>query len=383
MNPTNAYPHDAALRAAAEVPFGSNGVRLSLRQCAVAAILIAVAIGLIPRAWQHYEPLEITPDYRIPYALGNDYWHYARTCRQVSGRGPGQILLVGDSVIWGHYVSGDGTLSHYLNERAGADRFVNLGLDGVHPVALCGLVESYGSAIRDRQVVLNCNLLWISSRRHDLSAEKEFAFNHPGLVPQFRPTIPCYRAPVSERLGAVVARNFSFLGWAEHMRMTYFDGQDLAAWTRDHPYENPLGQVTGQLPSPDDLPSPPPDARPWTAKGITPFRPDWVELDASLQWRFFRRTIEVLQARGNRVFVLVGPFNEHLLTAEGLRSYQERKDQVAAWLLDERIPHLVPPALPSDLYADASHPTADGYRRLAQWLAEDESFAAFQAGQRP
>ena len=33
--------------------------------------------------------------------------------------------------------------------------------------------------------------------------------------------------------------------------------------------------------------------------------------------------------------------------------------------------------MPSDLYADASHPLADGYRMLADVLFEDEAFAPF------
>jgi len=44
----------------------------------------------------------------------------------------------------------------------------------------------------------------------------------------------------------------------------------------------------------------------------------------------------------------------------------------------EHIPHYVPPALPSELYADASHPNAAGYRLLAQWLWDSDSFAALR-----
>jgi len=151
----------------------------------------------------------------------------------------------------------------------------------------------------------------------------------------------------------------------------------LAAWTLEHPHDNPLQQVTLELPSPDEPPSPPPDARPWSAKGITPFTPDWVPLDKSLQWRFFQRTVRLLRDRGNRVFVLVGPFNEHMLTEAGLRGYAERKAQVAEWLTKEGIPHYVPPPLKSDLYADASHPTATGYVELARVLAEQPEFVEF------
>jgi len=347
-------------RAAAEM-------RLSPRQCCVALAIVAVLAYVIPQAWERIEPLQVGAGYRIPYRLGNDYWQYERICRAAAGGD--QTLLVGDSVIWGHYVSTRGTLSHHLNEQAGGERFVNLGVDGVHPAALAGLVEYYGGAIRGRRVIVNCNLLWISSPRHDLSTEKEATFNHPTLVPQFSPWISCYRASLSQRVGAVVGRRLPILGWADHLRIAYFDSEDLATWTLERPYSNPLRALTAALPLPDEPPSPPPDARPWSAKGITPFAPDWVPLDDSVQWRFFQRTVQLLRDRGNQVFVLVGPFNEHMLTEAGLRGYTERKDQVARWLTEQRIPHYVPPPLASDLYADASHPTAAGYAALARSLA--------------
>lgn len=355
-------------RAAAEM-------RLSPRQCCVALLILAVLCYVIPRVWERIEPLQVGAGYRIPYRLGNDYWQYSRSCREVAHGD--QTILIGDSVIWGHYVSTRGTLSHYLNEQAGGERFVNLGVDGVHPAALAGLVEYYGGAIRGRHVVVNCNLLWISSPRHDLSTDKEATFNHPTLVPQFSPWIACYRASLSQRVGAVIGRRLPLLGWADHLRIAYFDSEDLATWTLERPYRNPLGALTAPLPSPDEPPSPPPDARPWSAKGITPFTPDWVPLDESLQWRFFQRTVQLLRDRGNRVFVLVGPFNEHMLTDIGLRGYAERKEQVAAWLTKEGLPHYVPPALESDLYADASHPTAAGYAALARMLAEQRVFVEF------
>ena len=56
------------------VLFGSNAVRLGAGQWIIAAaLLIAVYTGA-PRAWQWIEPLEITPHYRVPFALSEDYW---------------------------------------------------------------------------------------------------------------------------------------------------------------------------------------------------------------------------------------------------------------------------------------------------------------------
>jgi len=349
--------------------------RLSPRQCAAALLIVAALFYLIPKAWERLEPLPMGPRYRIPYRLGNDYWQYARACRAAVGGE--QTLLLGDSVIWGHYVSPDETLSHSLNEQAGGDRFRNLGIDGIHPVALAGLVEYYAAAIRGRHVVLNCNLLWTSSPRHDLSATKEFAFNHPNLVPQFQPWIGCYKASLSQRVGAAVGRRLPFLSWADHVRIAYFDSTDLATWTFEHPYENPLAAFRAGLPAPDEPPSPPPDARSWSEKGLRSFTPEWVSPDDSLQWRFFRDTVQRLSERGNRVFVLVGPFNEHMLTEAGLRGYEELKQAVDQWLTEQGIPHYVPPALDSRLYADASHPVAEGYAELARGLLAQNAFAEF------
>ena len=72
--------------------------------------------------------------------------------------------------------------------------------------------------------------------------------------------------------------------------------------------------------------------------------------------------------------VLVGPFNEHLLTAGSRRRYQRVKSGIPAWLRQEGIPHAAPPALPSAEYGDASHPLAAGYRRLAGELVQDAHF---------
>jgi hypothetical protein len=384
--------------------FAANDVRLSPRGWLLAGALTLLALWLIPLGWQIIEPLGLDADYRVPFRLGNDYWNYERTSREVCHGD--EVLLVGDSVFWGHYVDTDETLSHYLNEASQGDNFANLGVDGIHPVALAGLVRHYGGAIRNKRVIVNCNLLWMSSPRHDLSSDKETPFNHPALVPQFAienlsrnhreglpradttsigdgfrigSKIPCYRADLSERLGIVVARRFKFLGWADHIRIAYFNNDDLATWTLEHPHENPLSQVTLSLPSPDEPPSPEPDARPWDEKQLRRVTPEWVPLEESLQWQFFRQTIEVLQDRGNQVFVMVGPLNEHMLTEEGLAEYNEQKQAVAAWHQQQGIPHAVPAALPSEAYADLSHPTAEGYRLLAERLTAAPTFREFTA----
>jgi hypothetical protein len=109
---------------------------------------------------------------------------------------------------------------------------------------------------------------------------------------------------------------------------------------------------------------------PWTKRGIKKEDFPWVDPATSLQWHSFQRTVKLLQERGNHVFVLVGPFNEHMLTAKSQHDFQIVKNAITTWLHDEKIPYAAPPPLPSDAYADASHPLSDGYALLAKQLFE-------------
>jgi hypothetical protein len=346
----------------------SHCVRLSGRQwLGVAAALLAF-IGWGPRVWEQIEGFTPGGDYRLPYELSNDYWLYSRYCHHVCEQG--KTLVIGDSVVWGHYVEPDQTLSHYLNELSGSDRFANLGADGTHPAALQGLLKYYGADISGRTVLLHLNPLWMSSSKHDLQTTKEFRFNHPELVPQFTPRIPCYKAPLSARIRIALRREMPFANWTSHMRTAYFQNMDLAAWTIKHPYECPLAAMRRKLPEPRA-----PQASP-SAKEPRKQDMAWVDLESSLQWRFFRRAVQLLQERGNKVFVLVGPFNEHMLTDRNKLVYGRLKDGIEAWMRENRVPYLIPSALPPECYVDASHPPAEGYALLAKALMESPSFKA-------
>jgi hypothetical protein len=100
-------------------------------------------------------------------------------------------------------------------------------------------------------------------------------------------------------------------------------------------------------------------------------------LDASFQWRCFRQTLETLQRRGNRVFVLIGPFNEHMLTPKGREAYRRLQTAAVVQLSAVGVELHAFSQLPSHLYADASHPLAEGYALLAQELLESETFIRF------
>jgi hypothetical protein len=363
-----------------------NDVRLNVRQWALALGLILLAVALTPRLWKRVERFDTGPDYRIPYDLSKDYWLYQ--WRMEDRVDPRSIVMLGDSVVWGEYVLPNGTWSHFLNEQSGqADMFVNGGVNGLFPLALEGLVDDYGRSLRNRKVILHFNLLWLSSSKADLSVEKEENFNHARLVPQFSPRIPCYKAGANTRLGVLVEREVNFSAWVNHLQDAYFGQKSILNWTLEddggdpprypNSYKNPLKQITFRVPSaPGDDPQRGPKSprhKPWSQSGAaTPF--EWVDLDASLQWGAFRRIVRTLRERGDDVFVILGPFNENMVAEESRAPYRKRRDGVTAWLKENKVPHMVPEALPSLLYADASHPLTEGYALLARRTLESDDF---------
>ena len=351
----------------------SNAVRLSGRLWIIVGVVMLALIAGASPLWERIETFKPGSDYRVPYALGSDYWLYARHCRQATDAG--RIPLIGDSVIWGHYVPPDETLSHHLNVAIGDTRFANLGLDGTHPAALQGLVRYYAQGVAGRAVVLHFNPLWITSTKHDLQTEKEFHFNHPSLVSQFETKIPCYKASFAERLRVVTQRRIPFFNWSSHLKVAYFAGMDLQHWTLEHPYANPLAN---RLPQPLD--AAPEAGTSWLERGAKERSVAWVEPDNSLQWQFFRQTVERLKARGSQVFVLVGPFNEHMLDEVSVEAYGKIKNQIGTWLQENDVPHLVAEPLPSALYADSSHPLAEGYALLARQLLDAPTFQRVMSG---
>jgi len=370
-----------------EVPFGVNEVRLNSRQWIATLLIISTIALLTPRIWERIERFETGPDYRIPYDLSKDYWLYGRRLREAAGHD--KIVLLGDSVVWGEYVLPNGTLSHFLNQEAGTtNRFINGGVNGLFPLAEEGLVSYYSRALRNQKVMVQCNLLWMTSTKADLSTTKEEQFNHSRLVPQFVPRIPCYKADAKERLSAVVQRDIGFIAWVNHLQNAYFNQNSILAWTLEddgdsppkypNAWKNPLSQIKLAVPSApkNDPPRGPtsPRHKPWSENSQGTVQFEWVDLDASLQWQAFQRVIRTLRERGNDVFVVLGPFNEHMM-AEGNRAgFRKLRDGVATWLTQNHIPHVIPETLPSALYADASHPLTQGYQLLANRIFEDEDF---------
>ncbi len=357
------------------IPTFSNSIRLNGRQWLIVGLFGFVLVAFASPLWKRLETFAPAPEYRMPHELSNDYWLYERFAGLAAERF--DTLVIGDSVVWGEYVIPQETLSHYLNAQSGKERFANLGLDGAHPLALAGLVEHYAGSVADKNVLLQCNPLWMSTLKTDLQDEKLTDFNHPRLAPQFFPRIPSYKEEVSTRLGVLVEQRLAFNKWTNHLQQAYYERTDIPGWTMVHPYDNPLKPLTRGLPSSSRERRHP--AKPWFQSKITSQDYPWVNIETSLQWQAFRGVVKVLQGRGNRVFVLVGPFNEHMLTPASLKRYEKIKNSIGQWFKDQEIPHLVPAVLPSVQYGDASHPLAPGYRALARLLLEDPGFAKFHS----
>jgi len=268
-------------------------------------------------------------------------------------------------------------------------------LNGSFPLALEGLIAYYGQALRHRRVIVHCNVLWMTSPKADLSTEKEEPFNHSGLVPQFYPRIPCYKADADQRLGAFVEREVGFVQWVKHLQNAYFERKSIPNWTlkedggtpprRPNLWRSPLRQITLTVPGPppDDPQRGPPSPRhkPWSEDEEGSARFDWVPLDSSLQWQAFQRLIGRLQDGGNDVVAIVGPFNEHMIAAENRPAYCEIRDGITAWLTEHSVPYVVPETLPSALYADASHPLTKGYELLAKRLYGNADFHQWARGE--
>ena len=149
---------------------------------------------------------------------------------------------------------------------------------------------------------------------------------------------------------------------------------NMPEWTIENPYANPLNAVTFNLSLTDNYENV--ESQP--AEQVNPITNtyQWVEPDKSLQWQSFKDSVQLLAQRKNRLFVLVGPFNEHTIESQNMAAYQKLISEIELWLKQNNIPYLIPQALLPDLYRDASHPDGNGYAELAKQLYETSAFTS-------
>lgn len=327
-------------------------------------------------------------NYRIPYQLSNDYWSYTKLTSQLSER---KIPIIGDSVIWGEYVDENSSLSHFLSDLSDVN-FTNAGMNGLYPLALEGLVKYYAKSIKKRKVILHLNLLWMSSPERDLSTTKEQTFNHPQLIPQITREVSSYHATTEKRLSRFAANSLPFLSFVKHIKENHFSQRSPAEWTclqseanlEKYPnsYLNPLNHLlsTGPLSTKDKLNLSikdiergvdSPRHKPWSGSQRSL---DWISLENSLQWNAFKNLSTELISRSNDLFVLIGPLNNHMFNKMTTSKANQLRDEASEWLKSMHIDHWSPDPLPSNHYADASHPLTHGYEMLAKELLKNKSF---------
>ncbi len=356
--------------------FGPNPLRLSPLECGLVVLLVLIAWIVLPPLWSRLERYEPGDNYRIANELNNDYWVFSRWAEKAVESHP--VLMIGDSAIWGHYVGNQESLTACMNRLEAKETYANLGISGLHSVALYGMVRFHGGAIRNSRVILHVSPLWMTSPRADLSDEKEARFLHPELAKQLLDAPACYRAPLEDRLAIAVRQRSGTLNVLDHVTDSSFDNLAPPQWVVKNPYANPLSRISCAIEAgPNKAEG---KAQSWQEKGMSPVDYQWVSVGEGYQWRSFVRAIELVKSRGNSVFVLVGPFNPHIIKAESLPRYRALMSGMASWLAENGIPFWTATELPTELYGDASHPLPRGYEMLAKDLLNDEGFRKWRKG---
>jgi len=239
----------------------------------------------------------------------------------------------------------------------------------MHPIALENLLEYHAPSVTRKSVILQFNPLWLMSQGEVSAQAGEPLRNRPNLVPRLASGIQSSRKLLVEDAWSRVARVEL---WNRPIERVLESQVDVLAWSISHPYENPSQVLTSPLPPSEDTFSPRLEA--WNS-GTNPTTVDcfWSDPRHHGQWQAFERILDRLESRGNRVLIVVGPINEHMLTPAGRESYRLFLDAVRNLLVSRKAPFYVPPLLPPDRFADICHPLAPGYEDLARLLLKDQA----------
>ncbi|MFA7231405.1 MAG: hypothetical protein WC071_09050 [Victivallaceae bacterium] len=354
--------------------FSSNAIRLSGRELLIAGAITFLGLMIaVPWLWQKKETVTLDKDFRLAYNYRDDYWTFKKCADEVCRKYP--VVFLGDSVIWGMYVDNNHTIPAWLNQKLGTEAAGNLAIDGMHYVAMEGLLKYYGSAIHNKKVFLYFNPLWLNSSKFDLSDNAAMDIHHPRLLPQFSPALKCYREPLSKRMSVLMERNLPFYSLLNHLRLTFFDNEDFNRWIIEHPEESPLTKISFSVDPCEHNHND--SSMTWKMSGITAQDWNWVPLDESKQWAAFNNVLELLKSRNNQVFVLVGSINPFILTKNSLDKYNQLRADICAGLKKENTPFFLLPELPSGSYADASHPLSCGYEQIAATLLQSPDFVKY------
>jgi hypothetical protein len=340
-------------------------LELTPREWVLAALLVAAALAAAVQLPLRKGAPAVDQNYRIPYALSTRYDLYRRFTTLAVGQYP--TLIVGDSVVWGQCARRNETLAYHLNLLAREPRFVNAGLDGMHPVALAELLYYYTPAVVNTRVIVQFDPIWLML--HDASERKQALLaNRSDLIPRLATHFTGLLPEAATRSWSRLLRSGPVKTWSDGLADARLD---FLAWSLDHPYESPLRAISSALPPSED--SHPQKLTPWIGGPEGQVSSRWAELANDEQWKAFIRLLTQLRSRGNDVLVLLGPMNEHMMTPETLASYLPLKARIAEEFRAMGFPCFVPSVLPSDQYSDICHPLGPGYAGLAREMLEKES----------
>ena len=227
------------VRAANSLLFSRNELLFT-----VLAVFVFVLI-LFPMLLCCWQKITLPEDFRLPYVNRDNYYFYSR-CAEIETQ-RSDYLLIGDSAIWGMYASNSGTLSAQLNRMQKKYRFGNLAIDGLHPVAMKTLMENFGTAIRNRKVLIYFNPLWVNSAKYDLSSKEKFTINHPELLPQFG-NIASYEAAFDKKIGILLDRKCKFFSQLRHIRNFFYNNGDFNTHLVNTGTSNPVSRLSRIMP---------------------------------------------------------------------------------------------------------------------------------------
>ncbi len=340
----------------------------NLKYITISIITFLILAAVIPFSFPLTDKALFTVNYRIPYSMGEDYFLYNAYSKQAASEN--SIPVIGDSVIWGHYTDSDNTLSANLNLLNKDIRFRNMGLDGIHPASMTGLLNHYSQKLKNRKIIVGINLLWMSSPRHDLTGPVNSEINHRVLLSQLYPEIPSYKPSFEEKLTALITRSIPIFSWIEHIRLTRFAEKSLYRWTMENPDKGIIKYFSHKE---DGFKAP---------EGISPDKMQeqnigWVTPDKSLQWRFMTETLLTLKNSGNSVAAVITPFNTYMMTAESRKQYFSILSEMEWQLREKGITPVIPLILQKKYFADSSHPTAEGYKIIAEDIMKNREFIEF------
>ena len=351
----------------------SNSILLSLKEWIITIILFAVISGTIYYAWNSWERFEPGKDHRETCwaELQSDYWAYLRWLKYAKEHY--DVLLIGDSVIWGQEVRNDETISHYLNEFSGEDIVANMGNDGLFMMGINGIVTHYGEHLDNTNIILQFNPLWMASKRRDLREDKNYGYHHPRLIPQFDLRI-AYHHDLNTRLGYLFEHYFRLFPFVRHIMANYFENKSISGWIMNHPYRNPFSAITFEAaPMMTDKQG---RGLSWKAKEYKISNDPFMSPVESLQYECYINALSMLKKKNSRVFVMLGPYNHYMYTPESQKRLFTMIEEVKKDFDSMGIPYFDTLALnlPSEVFGDTCHLLREGHIMLADALVKDAGF---------